>query len=84
MPNPAIVLELLKNSGLFDQIVSLSGACLNNAFESASQEAQDSGKIFSPENWIKQKGSLKNIREAVRYQISSLKIFNNMNMLQYF
>lgn len=76
VPNPAIVLELLKNSGLFDQIVSLSGACLNNAFESASQEAQDSGKIFSPENWIKQKGSLKNIREAVRYQISSLKIFN--------
>lgn len=76
VPNPAIVLELLKNSGLFDQIVSLSGACLNNAFESASQEAQDNGKIFSPENWIKQKGSLKNIREAVRYQISSLKIFN--------
>lgn len=79
VPNPAIVLELLKNSGLFDQIVSLSGACLNNAFESASQEAQDSGKIFSPENWIKQKGSLKNIREAVRYQISSLKIFNKVD-----
>lgn len=79
VPNPAIVLELLKNSGLFDQIVSLSGACLNNAFESASQEAQDNGKIFSPENWIKQKGSLKNIREAVRYQISSLKIFNKVD-----
>lgn len=79
VPNPAIVLELLKNRGLFDQIVSLSGACLNNAFESASQEAQDSGKIFSPENWIKQKGSLKNIREAVRYQISSLKIFNKVD-----
>lgn len=79
VPNPAIVLELLKNSGLFDQIVSLSGACLNNAFESASQEAQDSGKIFSPENWIKQKGSLKNIRGAVRYQISSLKIFNKVD-----
>lgn len=56
------------------------------AFENASAEANDNNKIFSPQNWIKAKGSLKDIRSAIRTQLGSLKmiqggkdILNNLN-----
>lgn len=77
VPNPAIVLEILKkDQQLFNEIVLLSGSCLNLAFENASTEAVENGKIFSPENWIKQKGSLRNIRDSVRSQMMNLNIFD--------
>ena len=77
VPNPAIVLNILKNDQkLYDEIIMLSGSCLNAAFENASTEAVDNGKIFSPENWIKQKGSLKDIRESVRYHLTNLAVFD--------
>ena len=77
VPNPSTVLEILKNDEqLYESIIMLSGACLNLAFENASTEAVENGKIFSPENWIKQKGSLRNIRDSVRSQMMNLNIFD--------
>ncbi len=73
VPDPARVLECLKHSGQLDAIVEMTGNCLNMAFENASAEAQDNGKIFSPQNWVKNKGCLRNIKEAVRLQYNTLK-----------
>lgn len=53
--------------------VDMAGQCLNMAFETASSETVDNGKIFSPQNWIKAKASLKDIRSAVKNQMSALK-----------
>lgn len=74
VPNPAKAYEKLKENDLLDTIVDMAGQCLNMAFETASSEALDNGKIFSPQNWIKAKGSLKDLRTAVKTQLSALKL----------
>lgn len=79
VPNPAKALTLLKENNLLDKIIDMSGNSLNMAFESASAEAADSGKIFSPQNWIKAKASLKNIRDSVRNQMGTLKFIEGGN-----
>lgn len=86
VPNPAICYALLKNSDMLDTIIEMSGNCLNMAFENASAECAENGKVFSPQNWTKAKASLKNIRDAVRTQLNAFKmlpggkdILNNMN-----
>lgn len=74
VPNPAKAYEKLKENDLLDTIVDMAGQCLNMAFETASSEALDNGKIFSPQNWIKAKGSLKDLRTAIKTQLSALKL----------
>lgn len=74
VPNPAKAYEKLKENDLLDNVVDMAGQCLNMAFETASSETIDSGKIFSPQNWIKAKGSLKDIRAAVKTQLGALKL----------
>lgn len=74
VPNPAKAYEKLKENGLLDTVVDMSGQCLNMAFETASSETIDSGKIFSPQNWIKAKGSLRDLRSAVKTQLGALKL----------
>lgn len=73
VPNPEVALELLKKNDLLDLIVNMAGECLNTAFENASSDAADNGKIFSPQNWIKAKESLKNIRYTVKNRMSMMK-----------
>lgn len=75
VPNPSITYSKLYDNKLLDNIVDMAGNCLNSAFENASAEANDSGKIFSPQNWIKAKSSLKDIRAAVRNTIPAMKSF---------
>ena len=77
VPNPAVAYELLKKNNLLDTIVEMAGQCLNMAFETASAETVENGKIFSPQNWIKAKGSLNNIRSAVKNQLGALKFTPN-------
>ena len=74
VPNPTKAYEKLKENDLLDTVVDMAGQCLNVAFETASSEALDNGKIFSPQNWIKAKGSLKDLRTAVKTQLSALKL----------
>ena len=74
VPNPAKAYEKLKENDLLDTVVDMAGQCLNMAFETASSETIDSCKIFSPQNWIKAKGSLKDIRAAVKTQLGALKL----------
>ena len=74
VPNPSKAYELLKKNDLLDTIVDMAGQCLNMAFETASSETVENGKIFSPQNWIKAKASLKDIKSAVKTQMNAYKI----------
>ena len=44
------------------------------AFAMAYSETVESGRVFSPQNWIKAKASLKDIHRAVIMQISTYKL----------
>lgn len=73
VPDPAEVYNLLTENDLLDNVIEMAGNCLNMAFESASAEASENGRIFSPQNWVKAKGSLKDIRTATRSNFAALK-----------
>ena len=73
VPDPAKALESLKKANLLDTMIDMAGTCLNIAFENASADTVESGKIFSPQNWVKNKGCLKNIKDAVRTHLSTFK-----------
>jgi hypothetical protein len=40
-----------------DQVLPLAATCVENAMQSALQETQSSGKVFSPQNWLKSNAS---------------------------
>lgn len=75
VPSPHVVYDNLVKSELFDEIIKLTGSCLNTAFKNANSQAVDNGKIFSPQNWVKNKSCLNDIKNSVRsllsvYQVS--------------
>ena len=72
VPNASVVPRCLQKNNHLDQIINMSGKCLNMAMETASSEAQDNNKIFVPQNWIKSKTSLKDIRTAIKNHLSTL------------
>lgn len=74
VPSPAVVLKKLNAGGLLDTVVETVGSCLNMALETASSETTDSGKMFVPQNWIKSKTSLKDLRTAIKQYLASLKM----------
>lgn len=74
VPSPKVVLRKLKDSNLLDKIVSMAGKALNTGFESANSQTITDGKVFSPQNWIKSKGSLTKIRDAVTPMLSALEM----------
>lgn len=75
VPSPSVALRKMTESGLLDYIVEIAGNCLNMAMETAQDTvAADTGKLFVPQNWIKSKTSLKDIRAAVKQMVASLKM----------
>ena len=72
VPDPAIVCQKLKTNNMLDSIIDTTGMCLNMAMNNASEEAKNNNKIFVPQNWIKSKASLKDIRNAIRTYLASL------------
>ena len=74
VPEPAVVFQKLKTAQSLDRVIDMAGNCLNMALETAASEAADSGKLFVPQNWIKSKTSLKDLRTAVKLYLSSLKM----------
>ncbi|KLI29651.1 AIPR family protein [Brachyspira hyodysenteriae] len=76
VPNPYIVLEKLKNNNLLNTVIKFTAQSLNIAFEIAREEAINNNKVFSPQNWSKAKASLKDIRNAVKGQYSTLELSN--------
>ena len=74
VPNPTVALSKLRDSDNLDYVIDMAGSCLSAALENASDEARNSEKIFSPQNWIKAKASLKDLRSAVRNSLQALRL----------
>lgn len=72
VPSPKITLQRLTDSNLTDKVINMAGKCLNKGFESANDQAVQDGKVFSPQNWIKSKGCLSKIRDAIVNRIGAL------------
>lgn len=82
VPNPAKALKLLKDNNLLDQVITMAATALNMGFDNSVQEAQDSGKIFSPQNWSKNKSSLSAVRSAIRTQLSTIGLIPGGNQIK--
>ena len=79
VPSPSVALQKMKESGLLDTVVDMAGNCLNTAMESAKDNAvNEGGKLFVPQNWIKSKTSLKDIKLSVKQQFTVMKSFPGM------
>lgn len=52
---PAATLQLAQNNAL--EILPLAVNCINNALTQSVQDAQLSGRVFSPQNWAKSRAS---------------------------
>lgn len=71
VPDPALSLDCLEKNGLLDKVVDMAGRCLNNAFRLAQKNVKD-GKVFSPQNWVKNKSCLIDIQSAIDNRIGAL------------
>jgi hypothetical protein len=72
VPSPHRCYETAHAKGLVEQVVEIAATCLNTALEAASNEPQPAGRTFSAHNWIKAKGCLSNINQAIRGYFSML------------
>lgn len=77
VPSPSVALKKLVSENLLDEVIDMAGTCLNTAFENASTEAKENDKMFVPQNWIKSKTSLKDIRTAIRNHLRAYKTIPN-------
>jgi len=75
VPAPKVSYEQAKEKGVVDQLVNMAASCLNVAIEETASEQSTSGKIFSPQNWVKTKSCLSKIKTSVRTQIQMLPNF---------
>lgn len=83
VPSPSVSMQKMKDSELLDYIVDMAGNCLNMAMETAQDMvASEGNKLFVPQNWIKSKTSLKDIRSQVKNTIGSIKMWPNGAALQ--
>jgi hypothetical protein len=58
---PTLVVEpsaTIKAAEHSNEILPLAATCLENALQAALQQAQISGKVFSPQNWLKTVGAV--------------------------
>lgn len=72
VPLPSATLDAAKNNSMIDQIVKISGRCLNTALRVALQRSLPKGAIFSPQNWKKSKQSLNDITASIEQHFDML------------
>jgi len=75
VPSPKVAYQRASKKNILEQIVKMAASCLNVAIENAANEQSSSGKIFSPQNWIKTKTCLSGIKTAVITQLAMLPTF---------
>lgn len=75
VPSPKMTYQRAGKKDILEQIVRMAASCLNVAIETASNEQSSSGKIFSPQNWVKTKTCLGGIKTAVMTQLAMLPTF---------
>ena len=65
VPSPAECLRLVQSANILDSLIQTAVACLNNAIDVEMDNAQNNGKTFIPQNWIKNKASIQAINSAI-------------------
>ncbi|MBQ9388618.1 MAG: AIPR family protein [Synergistaceae bacterium] len=70
IPSPYTALKLMKDGGIFDDVISLAGYCTNDAFRDSMLTEQMEGKTFNPSNWAKSKKSIIFLRSVVGKRLS--------------
>ncbi len=72
VPKPSIVLARLKENNMLDSIINITGKALNRAFMNTNNKYNLEHKVFSPQNWIKQKGSITALSDAIRVRLDAM------------
>lgn len=72
VPSPSKCLEIAKRSQNVEFLLTNAGFCLNNALQNAVNNQTNNSKVFSPQNWIKSKNCLNEIKSAVNQHFSYL------------
>ena len=75
VPHPKVAYQQAKAKNVVEQTVKMAASCVNVAIETAANEQTSSGRIFSPQNWIKTKTCLSGIKTAVSTQLAMLPNF---------
>ena len=75
VPHPKVAYQQAKAKNVVEQTVKMAASCVNVAIETAANEQISSGRIFSPQNWIKTKTCLSGIKTAVSTQLAMLPNF---------
>jgi hypothetical protein len=65
IPDPSVAYAKASAANLIGQVVDVAGTCLNSALAAAEGAPQPANRIFSPQNWIKTKTCLADIRQAI-------------------
>lgn len=69
VPAPDKCWQQAQDQGIADWTVSVAATALNFALETAANEPQPGGRVFSPVNWIKTKTCLSGITNAIQMQL---------------
>lgn len=72
VPKPNVVLFQLKESNMLESIINITGKALNRAFLNTNNRYNLEHKVFSPQNWIKQKGSITALADAIRVRLDAM------------
>jgi len=65
VPSPLVTYQRARDENMLQSIVQSAASCLNVAIETAANQQSSSGRIFSPQNWVKTKTCLSEIKTAV-------------------
>jgi hypothetical protein len=69
VPAPSTTLSALPDAeAILNQVVT----AYNGALDGANQEAQEKGKVFSSQNWLKAKDSMNRVRDLLRMYLTML------------
>ena len=72
VPAPDVAINQAKDRGTLDWVVNFSGKALNMALTNAANETLPANRVFSPNNWMKAKGSLTAIANVIQTQLMML------------
>lgn len=69
VPAPDRAWQQAQENGIADWVVAVAATALNFSLETAANEPQPGGRVFSPANWIKTKTCLSGIKNAIQMQL---------------
>ncbi|MES2459889.1 MAG: AIPR family protein [Armatimonadota bacterium] len=72
VPSPSATTLALTTSS--DSLLPMAGTCMNMALQEAIDEYQANNKVFSPQNWLKNKDSILKIQNAVQMYLTMMMV----------